>query len=474
MQRKRIGKKLGINMRYTLTVCTLLLAVNAVLGFVMIRQSGSAMRNLIRRHMISVADTASALVDGDALSALTAEDAGSETWNEICGILTRVKDAQKDSDIKYIYLVRRAGDHYEYTVDPDPEEPAEFGSWVVDTQAQDTAWAGTSAVDEVAVEDEWGCFYTAWSPVRDSARRVIGMVGVDFAADWYDQQMSRHRLTVVLISALSLLVSIAIMSILTLQQYRRFRRLYDGLNALSGNVESLAETITGRENEEESETSEAPPETDSDSDIIQALGERIRHTQELLTEYIEYAQKQAFTDSLTGVGNRDAYVKCVGDISREIDNGTAAFAVTIIDINGLKSTNDNYGHECGDQIIMDTAMVISRIFGKKNIYRIGGDEFIAVSRGVEQEGLRESFRRLDSEIWRFNREEKRYAMTLSFSYGGTVYRPGVDASYKEVFKRADQAMYRNKAEYYRLYGSRSEHFDAEESTMDDIPAQDCI
>lgn len=456
-RRNRLKRKhFGITTVYTLVVCTMLLIINVVLGAAMARQSGDAMKNLIRRHMISVADTASAMIDGDELAALTEDDVDSESFRHIAGILTRIKDAQKDADIKYIYLVRRVEDHYEYTVDPDPVEPADFGEEVVDTPAQDTAWAGTSAIDPEAVEDEWGCYYTSWSPVRDSSGMVIGMVGVDFAADWFDQQMSRHTVTVVLISGLSLLVSLAIMSLLTWQHYRRFRLLEEDLSTLSGNVESLARDVTGRMEELEEEELNAG---DQDSDIIRALSEKTRSTQRRLAEYKKFVQAQAFTDDMTGVGNRDAYIDCIKGLNEAIDKGTAAFAVAVFDVNGLKSTNDNYGHECGDRIIMDTAMLIGRVFGRERLFRIGGDEFLAVCMDMGEEEMRADIERLEAEIERFNREEKRYAMPFSFSCGGTVYRPGEDASFKEVFKRADQAMYKDKGAFYRRHGDRSEHYD---------------
>ena len=76
--------------------------------------------------------------------------------------------------------------------------------------------------------------------------------------------------------------------------------------------------------------------------------------------------------------------------------------------------NDNYGHECGDLALIDAGKVLISVFGRENLYRIGGDEFI-----------------------------KGYAM----------YSPGNDKEYKQVFKRADQKMYANKLAYYNRYGN---------------------
>lgn len=69
------------------------------------------------------------------------------------------------------------------------------------------------------------------------------------------------------------------------------------------------------------------------------------------------------------------------------------------------------------------------------------------------------FRGLDEQIEIFNAMEKPYAMTVSVSHGGAVYKPGVDTSYREVFKRADENMYVNKDEYYKKTGIGRRRYD---------------
>ena len=455
--RKKL-KRISMATKYILVVCFLLLAVNALLGVLLIRQSGDSMRSLLARHMISVAETAAAVIDGDELAALTAADADARAG--IVDTLVTIQNAQNDADIKYIYLVKREGNGYVYTVDPDPVDPAGYGDEVVATPGQDIAWFGDAAIDPEPIEDEWGCYYTSWCSVKNAAGEVTGMVGVDFAADWYDQHMHLHTVTVVLVIGFSLLISLVIMFLMTWQLYRRFRTIDRELSNLSGNVENLVRMV----DLDPLEGGEAPaerPQPGSDSDVIRQLSDRIHSAQKRLEIYMQYMQKQAFTDAMTHVGNKDAYLDRIKTINREIDTGSAAFSIAVFDVNGLKNTNDNYGHECGDRIIVDTAMLICRVFGRERIYRIGGDEFIAVLDTAGAEELDSGFDRLRSETERFNREEKRYAMVLSLSCGGAVYLPGQDASYKEVFKRADQAMYRDKEAYYGRFGVRPHHYAGE-------------
>ena len=454
-------KHINLTTQYIIIVCVLLLAVNVALGVVLMNRSGNATEAMIRKHMLSVADTAAAMLDGDELATVTAADVTGKTekWHHVAETLTTVKNAQKDNDIKYIYTVKKDGDQFIFTVDPDPTTPAQYGKIVVRTPGQDTAWNGVGTVDTQRYEDDWGNFYSAWSPVRDSTGTVIGMVGVDFDAALYDAQMASNTRAVILIGALSLVIGASIMVLLTGQLRRRFRSLNAELSTLSHDVEKLSEEIKTRPGDDTKAVDTAP----DGADAIGTLSNKIRAMQSQLKAYMEYAHEQAYTDSMTGVGNKTAYLARIKELGQEINAGTAAFAIAVFDINGLKSTNDNYGHECGDRIITDAATVIRRVFPNEKVYRIGGDEFITVLGPTTEGELEGKFEELSAMVSDFNLHEKRYAMTLSFSHGGAVYQPGRDADFKEVFKRADQAMYRNKGEYYRQYGDRRRPSEGSES-----------
>ncbi len=456
-------KKRTINQTtlYVIIVCVLLLLVNAVLGMVLMNQSGKAMSTLIRRHMVAVADTAAASLDGDKLGALTEADVGSPDFKLIADTLTKIAAAQKDNDIKYIYCAKKDGDHFVFTVDPDPVDPGKYGDEVVYTPAQDAAWEGVSAIDEAPYVDKWGRFYTAWSPVRNAAGDVVGLVGVDFVPDWYVAQEASHRTSVIICSVLSIVVGAVMMLLLTSQTRRRIRTLNGELHVLTDDLEKLSGEIARHP------AAEGAAEDDAwefDASTIGALSDKVHKMQRKLTDYMDYAHRQMYTDSMTGVGNKTAYLDYVGELNKKINAGTASFAVAVFDMNGLKNTNDNYGHECGDRLINDAAISICSVFEGGRVFRIGGDEFIAVLEHADEAELQARFRELDQAVEHFNLCEKQYAMTLSFARGGTAYRPGQDSAFKEVFKRADEHMYRNKEEFYRQHGDRR-HPHYEENDM---------
>ena len=451
-------RKLNLTTQYVIIVCALLLAVNVTLGLLLMSQSGKAMKEMIRRNMLSVADTVAASLDGDAFAAIDGNNAGTPEYDGIYSDLTNVLRAQKDSDIKYIYTVKKQGDHFIFVVDPDPVKPGLYGDSVVDTDSQAAAWnTGVSAVDAEKYQDEWGSFYTAWSPIKNFSGKVVGLVGVDFVADWFDEQIAAHTKFVVIGSALSLVVGAVIMLLLTGQLRSRIRELNSEMQTLSGDVEKLSNEIRVRPG-----YSDAAPEENESGDTIGELSGKIHAMRGKLQAYMQYAHEQAYTDSMTGVANKTAYLDYVKELNSRINNGTASFAIAVFDVNGLKTTNDNYGHECGDRIIIDAAEMIRRVFGDEQLFRIGGDEFIVILGATTEKELNEKLAQLEELVAAFNSGEKRYAMTLSFSGGGAVYRPGEDAAFKEVFKRADEAMYQNKGNYYKQFGDRRRNYEEED------------
>ncbi|MBO4336517.1 MAG: diguanylate cyclase [Lachnospiraceae bacterium] len=189
-------------------------------------------------------------------------------------------------------------------------------------------------------------------------------------------------------------------------------------------------------------------------DEIGQLADSIRSMQKELREYITYVHEQAYTDAMTGVGNKTAYLEMVKRINRKIEEKLADFAVVVFDINGLKKINDDHGHEYGDMLITDSAELIKNVFGVENVYRIGGDEFIVVMERKNKADINAYMQKMTIALENFNASSKKYSWPLAISKGAAVYIQDSDNAYREVFKRADEQMYQDKAAYYQKTGDR--------------------
>jgi diguanylate cyclase (GGDEF)-like protein len=164
-------------------------------------------------------------------------------------------------------------------------------------------------------------------------------------------------------------------------------------------------------------------------------------------EEAEGMMRVAYEDALTHVGSKAAYNAACQELEADIAAGKAEFAVLMMDLNNLKVVNDTYGHEHGDVFIVGSCAVMRAALGDVPIYRVGGDEFVALLQGGHYQRRAELFDdlgcRFDESSTDSSREPwERYTASL----GMADFESWRDASYNSVFIRADEAMYRYKSQ----------------------------
>lgn len=180
-------------------------------------------------------------------------------------------------------------------------------------------------------------------------------------------------------------------------------------------------------------------------DEVGTLAESFRQTAVHLQKYISYINELAYRDSLTGVKNKTAYSEIVEKMDEEIRLKRPQFAVVVFDVNGLKRINDTLGHDFGDILIMNSSKLICKVFKRSPVYRIGGDEFVVLLENHDYDYYQELLEHFEIETNEFNRSTLN-ELKISIARGIALYAEGTDLSFIDVFKRADNAMYCNKAE----------------------------
>ena len=150
-------------------------------------------------------------------------------------------------------------------------------------------------------------------------------------------------------------------------------------------------------------------------------------------------------DDLTGLKNKSCLTREINNyIERSGEYKQGIFFV--LDIDGFKEFNDTYGHDVGDVILTKLGAFLKSKFSSDEIVgRFGGDEFIIFIRNNADTRLATKIaNELTSEIGDAielpNKDEK-----LSISIGIAIYR-GVEKNYSEIFKKADIALYKTKAD----------------------------
>lgn len=152
----------------------------------------------------------------------------------------------------------------------------------------------------------------------------------------------------------------------------------------------------------------------------------------------------AFVDLMTGCGNRAAFEMLLRD--RKMDQTEETICLAIVDVNGLKHTNDTMGHLSGDEIIKGAAYCLQEAFwGMGEVFRIGGDEFAVLFRGCrEDEGALR--KRLEKSLQSYN---SAHGIPVSLACGiaaGTFEKDEIDSRIERLYHDADQRMYEEKRE----------------------------
>ena len=179
-------------------------------------------------------------------------------------------------------------------------------------------------------------------------------------------------------------------------------------------------------------------------DEVEVLSESLSKMVVSLKEHIDYINNLAYIDPLTKVGNNIAYKKKIEELSENITQNKADFALYVMDLNGLKKVNDTYGHEMGDALIKNAAEIMSTVFGKEHTYRIGGDEFVAIIEGKDEHEINVLSQSIENEMESFNYGKTEDYRQVHIAVGVSVYRHDEDKEYANVFRRADSAMYEDK------------------------------
>ena len=140
-------------------------------------------------------------------------------------------------------------------------------------------------------------------------------------------------------------------------------------------------------------------------------------------------------DSLTGLRNRRAYdatCKKLADV--------ASVGVVFCDANGLKSTNDAYGHEAGDRLLISIAKKLTDIFTSDQVYRISGDEFVVMIPNVAEE----VFQKQCDELRKLVIMDGMPTVSM-----GAIH--GAGSHLRELINGAEDKMYQDKRMFYEKY-----------------------
>ena len=160
---------------------------------------------------------------------------------------------------------------------------------------------------------------------------------------------------------------------------------------------------------------------------------------------VSHMDMLAYQDALTHVKNKAWYDKTELRVNEDISKGIARFGIIMIDLNNLKKVNDNYGHEHGNDYISGACHQICITYDHSPVFRIGGDEFIVLLENKDYDNRDALLDEMRAAFKAFAEDDSRQPWErYSAAIGMAIYDQEKDSCMNDVFKRADELMYKDK------------------------------
>ena len=143
-------------------------------------------------------------------------------------------------------------------------------------------------------------------------------------------------------------------------------------------------------------------------------------------------------DMLTGIMNRNIMNNRVDRVIAGKEVLETPFAIIFADMNGLKHLNDTQGHQAGDTMLKEAAMLLSDVFYDAEVYRVGGDEFMVIACKMDPDTVQ---KRVAELMEKANKTETvRFAIGISYSKD--------EPDILKAMRAADKKMYEDKKHFY--------------------------
>lgn len=159
-----------------------------------------------------------------------------------------------------------------------------------------------------------------------------------------------------------------------------------------------------------------------------------------LTQEKEATELKLYTDSLTGINNREKFEEVIYYELKQSKRYNRSFSLAVLDIDKFKDFNDKYGHLIGDEVLIMLSKEIQKHTRESDLFaRWGGEEFVLLFSNTNLQNamkLAENFRQIIEKL------KHKSAGGVTVSFGLTEYKKG--DTLKSIFKRADDALYEAK------------------------------
>lgn len=159
----------------------------------------------------------------------------------------------------------------------------------------------------------------------------------------------------------------------------------------------------------------------------------VRMVNQKLLSRLDYLSHR---DMLTGARNRNSFMEKLDELE-QLDHPVG---IAFGDVNGLKRANDEEGHVAGDRLLRRAARAMQQFWGDEFVYRVGGDEFVALLPDISECAFYRKF----EEFY----DAMKAKENVSIAFGAQWAESG--SHLNAAFNQADRKMYQDKKRHYHL------------------------
>ena len=153
----------------------------------------------------------------------------------------------------------------------------------------------------------------------------------------------------------------------------------------------------------------------------------------------ETITRLAYSDILTGLHNRAWYEKYIETLNQN-------YTMISLDLNNLKTTNDTLGHDQGDTLIKTFGKIIEETFKCGNCIRFGGDEFLIIIETIDKDFIESLINEMNEKMVSYS---KKLNLEINASYGIVYSDEFKNYSPSQLYKKADERMYKMKQNFHK-------------------------
>ncbi|MBQ7699160.1 MAG: GGDEF domain-containing protein [Clostridia bacterium] len=374
-----------------------------------------------------------------------------EDFKYLLGYLSEIQSVN-DVDCLYISYLDVPTESFVYLVDASEEDACPPGCFdpIYDQNKQLLTDPTVGFPAYITNTEAYGWLVTAGTAIYDSEGGVVAYAMVDISMNEIRAEQASNILILFLYLAITTIILIVVIVIIIDNMIiKPIKKLsvsaagyYTDDNAIEHDEFSKLDFHTG---DEISALANSMKKMENDLNVhikkLLSANTQLSISKSVANRMTELATK----DQLTGLRNNTAFELDMKTLNRQIQEGDTDFGIAMIDLNFLKFTNDNYGHESGNAALVSLSRVISEVFAHSPVFRIGGDEFSVILTNDDFANIKELEAEFNNRIAAaYGDETLDPPMRISAAIGYALFDPAQDSSSSDVLNRADKEMYEHK------------------------------